>query len=144
MLENVPALGVNFQLGVDPGFLQIFDQLFTVGLQNFVCAHLHKHGRQAAQVGKQRAVTRAGPIGIGAGVGCAHGGEVEQFIRETLEEQRARSECEPSEVAQIVGDAINDSKMPEFELPKESVFTSKDKERDARYYSYDKSGKLIA
>ena len=27
---------------------------------------------------------------------CAHGGEVEQFIRETLEEQRARSECEPS------------------------------------------------
>ena len=75
---------------------------------------------------------------------CARGGEVEQFIRETLEEQRARSECEPSEVAQIVGDAINDSKLPEFELPKESVFTSKDKERDARYYSYDKSGKLIS
>ena len=75
---------------------------------------------------------------------CAHGGEVEQFIRETLEEQRARSECEPSEVAQIVGDAINDSKLPEFELPKESIFTSKDKENDARYYSYDKSGKLIS
>ena len=68
---------------------------------------------------------------------CAHGGEVEQFIRETLEEQRARSECEPSEVAQIVGDAINDSKLPEFELPKKSIFTSKDKEDDARYYSYD-------
>ena len=32
-------------------------------------------GRQAAQVGKQRAVTRAGPIGIGAGVGFAHGGD---------------------------------------------------------------------
>ena len=75
---------------------------------------------------------------------CAHGGEVEQFIRETLEEQRARSECEPSEVAQIVGDAINDSKTPEFELPKKSIFTSKDKENDARYYSYDKSGKLIS
>ena len=75
---------------------------------------------------------------------CARGGEVEQFIRETLEEQRARSECEPSEVAQIVGDAINDSKLPEFELPKESIFTSKDKENDARYYSYDKSGKLIS
>ena len=75
---------------------------------------------------------------------CAHGGEVERFIRETLEEQRARSECEPSEVAQIVGDAINDSKLPEFELPKESIFTSKDKENDARYYSYDKSGKLIS
>ena len=75
---------------------------------------------------------------------CAHGGEVEQFIRETLEEQRARSECEPSEVAQIVGDAINDSKLPEFELPKESIFTSKDKENDARYYSYDKSGRLIS
>ncbi|MFR6034592.1 MAG: hypothetical protein ACLUKN_16335, partial [Bacilli bacterium] len=52
---------------------------------------------------------------------CARGGEVEQFIRETLEEQRARSECEPSEVAKVVGDAINDSKLPEFELPKESV-----------------------
>ena len=75
---------------------------------------------------------------------CARGGEVEQFIRETLEEQRARSECEPNEVAQIVGDAINDSKLPEFELPKESIFTSKDKENDARYYSYDKSGKLIS
>ena len=75
---------------------------------------------------------------------CARGGEVEQFIRETLEEQRARSECEPSEVAQIVGDAINDSKLPEFELPKESIFTAKDKENDARYYSYDKSGKLIS
>ena len=73
-----------------------------------------------------------------------HGGEAEQFIRETLEEQRARSECEPSEVAQIVGDAINDSKLPEFELPKESIFTSKDKENDARYYSYDKSGRLIS
>ena len=75
---------------------------------------------------------------------CAHGGEVEQFICETLEEQRARSECEPSEVAKVVGDAINDSKLPEFELPKESIFTSKDKENDARYYSYDKSGKLIS
>ena len=75
---------------------------------------------------------------------CARGGEVEQFIRDTLEEQRARGECEPSEVAQIVGDAINNSKLPEFELPKESMFTSKDKENDARYYSYDKSGRLIS
>ena len=75
---------------------------------------------------------------------CAHGGEVEQFIRETLEEQRAQDKSEPNEVTQIVGDAINDSKLPEFELPKESIFTSKDKENDARYYSYDKSGKLIS
>ena len=75
---------------------------------------------------------------------CARGGEVEQFIRETLEEQRARSECEPSEVGKIIDNAINDSKMPELELPKESIFTSKDKERDARYYKYDKTGKLIS
>ena len=75
---------------------------------------------------------------------CARGGEVEQFIRETLEEQRARSECEPSEVAQVVGDTVNLPELPEFELPKESIFTSKDKENDARYYSYDKSGKLIS
>ena len=63
---------------------------------------------------------------------CAHGGEAEQFIRETLEEQRAQDKSEPNEVTQIVGDAINDSKLPEFELPKESIFTSKDKENDAR------------
>ena len=75
---------------------------------------------------------------------CAHGGEVEQFIRETLEEQRARSECEPSEVAKVVGDTVNLPELPEFELPKKSIFTSKDKENDARYYSYDKSGKLIS
>lgn len=75
---------------------------------------------------------------------CAHGGEVERFIRETLEEQRARSECEPSEVAKVVGDTVNLPELPEFELPKESIFTSKDKDNDARYYSYDKSGKLIA
>ena len=75
---------------------------------------------------------------------CAHGGEVEQFIRETLEEQRVRSECEPSEVAKVVGDTVNLPELPEFELPKKSIFTSKDKENDARYYSYDKSGKLIS
>ena len=66
---------------------------------------------------------------------CAHGGEVERFIRETLEEQRARNATESSEVTKIIDDAINESKMPEFELPKESVFTSKDKERDARYWN---------
>lgn len=75
---------------------------------------------------------------------CARGGEVEQFIRETLEEQRARSECEPSEVAKVVGDTVNLPELPEFELPKKSIFTSKDKENDARYYSYDKSGRLIS
>ena len=75
---------------------------------------------------------------------CAHGGEVERFIRETLAEQRARSATESSKVGKIIDDAINDSNMPELELPKESVFTSKDKERDARYYKYDKTGKLIS
>ena len=75
---------------------------------------------------------------------CAHGGEVEQFIRETLEEQRARNATESSEVGKIIDDAIKGQKMPELELPKESVFTSKDKERDARYYKYDKTGKLIS
>ena len=60
---------------------------------------------------------------------CAHGGEVERFIRETLEEQRARNATESSEVGKIIDDAINESKMPELELPKERVFTSKDKER---------------
>lgn len=74
----------------------------------------------------------------------AQGGEIERFIRETLEEQSARRESEASEVAKIVGNAVNESKMSEFELPKESIFTSKDKERDARYYSYDKSGRLIS
>mgnify|MGYP000061226354 CR=1 FL=1 len=51
---------------------------------------------------------------------------------------------ESNSAAEVIDDAINDSKMPEFELPKESVFTSKDKERDARYYKYDKTGKLIS
>ena len=75
---------------------------------------------------------------------CAHGGEVERFIRETLAEQRARSATESSKVGKIIDDAIKGQKMPELELPKESVFTSKDKERDARYYKYDKTGKLIS
>lgn len=75
---------------------------------------------------------------------CAYGGEVERFIRETLEEQRARNATESSEVGKIIDDAIKGQKMPELELPKESVFTSKDKERDARYYKYDKTGKLIS
>ncbi len=75
---------------------------------------------------------------------CARGGEVEQFIRETLEEQRARSEFEPNELAKVVGDTVNLPELPEFELPKKSIFTAKDKENDARYYSYDKSGRLIS
>ena len=75
---------------------------------------------------------------------CAHGGEVERFIRETLAEQRARSALESNSAAEVIDDAIKGQKMPELELPKESVFTSKDKERDARYYKYDKSGKLIS
>ena len=75
---------------------------------------------------------------------CAHGGEVERFIRETLAEQRARNATESSEVGKIIDDAVKGQKMPELELPKESVFTSKDKERDARYYKYDKTGKLIS
>ena len=60
---------------------------------------------------------------------CAHGGEVERFIRETLAEQRARNATESSEVGKIIDDAVKGQKMPELELPKESVFTSKDKER---------------
>ena len=63
---------------------------------------------------------------------CAHGGEVERFIRETLEEQRARSALESNSATEVIDDAIKGQKMPELELPKESVFTSKDKERDAR------------
>ena len=63
---------------------------------------------------------------------CAHGGEVERFIRETLEEQRARSTLESNHAAEVIDDAIKGQKMPELELPKESVFTSKDKERDTR------------
>ena len=51
---------------------------------------------------------------------------------------------ESNSAAEVIDDAINDSKMPELELPKESVFMSKDKERDARYYKYDKTGKLIS
>ena len=42
---------------------------------------------------------------------CARGGEVEQFIRETLEEQRARSECEPSEVR---GVNVNQARLPKL------------------------------
>ena len=60
---------------------------------------------------------------------CAHGGEVERFIRETLAEQRARSATESSKVGKIIDDSVKGQKMPELELPKESVFTSKDKER---------------
>lgn len=75
---------------------------------------------------------------------CAHGGEVERFIRDTLAEQRARSTLESNSAAEVIDDAIKGQKMPELELPKESVFTSKDKERDARYYKYDKTGKLIS
>ena len=63
---------------------------------------------------------------------CAHGGEVERFIRETLEEQRTRSALESNSAAEVIDDAIKGQKMPELELPKESIFTSKDKERDAR------------
>ena len=75
---------------------------------------------------------------------CAHGGEVERFIRETLAEQRARSALESNSATEVIDDAIKGQKIPELELPKESVFTSKDKERDARYYKYDKTGKLIS
>ena len=66
---------------------------------------------------------------------CAHGGEVERFIRETLAEQRARSALESNSAAEVIDDAIKGQKMPELELPKKSVFTSKDKERDARYWN---------
>ena len=51
---------------------------------------------------------------------------------------------ESNSAAEVIDDAIKGQKMPELELPKESVFTSKDKERDARYYKYDKTGKLIS
>ena len=51
---------------------------------------------------------------------------------------------ESNSAAEVIDDAIKGQKMSELELPKESVFTSKDKERDARYYKYDKTGKLIS
>ena len=69
---------------------------------------------------------------------CAHGGEVERFINETLEERRTQK------VSDVVNNAIDASKIPEFEAPKENIFTSKDRERDARYYRYDKSGRLVS
>ena len=58
---------------------------------------------------------------------CAHGGEVEKFICETLEEQRARSTLESNSAAEVIDDAIKGQKMPELELPKESVLRQKTK-----------------
>ena len=68
-------------------------------------------------------------------------GEVEKFVSETLAEQRARNAAEKQKAA---ADALKTPEVPEFELPKESIFTSKDKARDARYYKYDKSGRLVS
>ena len=37
---------------------------------------------------------------------CAHGGEVEKFIRETLAEQRTRSALESNSAAEVIDDAV--------------------------------------
>ena len=70
------------------------------------------------------------------------GGEVEKFITETLEEQRMRNAQKGGAAPEIINEAVSDIELPEYELPKQSIFTAKDRERDARYYSYDKSGRL--
>ena len=41
LLKNMPALGVDLQLGIDAGLLQAFHQPLTVGLQDLIRAHLH-------------------------------------------------------------------------------------------------------
>ena len=51
LLKDMPPLGVDLQLGVHPGLLQILHKALTVGLQNFVCAYLYQRRGQAAQVG---------------------------------------------------------------------------------------------
>ena len=58
---------------------------------------------------------------------CAHGGEVEIFIRETLAEQCARSALESNSAAEVIDDAINDSKMPELELQRRAYLRQKTK-----------------
>ena len=52
---------------------------------------------------------------------CAHGGEVERFINETLEERRTQK------VSDVVNDAIDASKIPEFEFPKKIYLRQKTK-----------------
>ena len=78
-------------------------------------------------------------IFFAASIGSA--GEVEKFISETLAEQRARNAAEEQKAT---ADALKTPEVPEFDLPKESIFTSKYKARDARYYKYDKSGRLVS
>lgn len=41
---------------------------------------------------------------------CAHGGEVEKFIRETLAEQRTRSALESNSAAEVIDDAVKGAK----------------------------------
>ena len=74
-------------------------------------------------------------------LGVANAGEIAKFMQETLAEQRTRNAAEEQKAA---ADALKTPEIPEFELPKESIFTSKDKARDARYYKYDKSGRLVS
>ena len=74
-------------------------------------------------------------------LGVVNAGEIAKFMQETLAEQRARNAAEEQKA---VADALKTPKIPEFELPKESIFASKDKARDARYYKYDKSGRLVS
>ena len=75
---------------------------------------------------------------------CANGGEVEKFILETFEEQCAQNAFHNERTLQETKEAIKEIEIPTYELPKKNIFTSRDKERDARYYYYDKSGKLIS
>ena len=74
-------------------------------------------------------------------LGVANAGEIAKFMQETLAEQRARNAAEEQKAT---ADALKTPEVPEFELPKESIFTSKYKARDARYYKYDKSGRLVS
>ena len=74
-------------------------------------------------------------------LGVANAGEIAKFMQETLAEQRARNAAEEQKAT---ADALKTPEVPEFDLPKESIFTSKYKARDARYYKYDKSGRLVS
>ena len=75
---------------------------------------------------------------------CANGGEVEKFILDTLEEQSAQNVFHGEKAAQAGQETVKEIEIPAYELPKKNIFTSKDKERDARYYKYDKAGRLAS
>lgn len=73
----------------------------------------------------------------------SHGGEVEKFIRETMEAQRAKNMGYEEKLIEDAK-AKELGETPDFDVPKMNIFDSKDGERDARYYRYDDSGRLIS